>query len=248
MYTHAKHSCPSARKTKVEPASIETQLQAQAQELQRLRDRDVLFDKLQAEVSALRSQPVVVPAPPAAPPIPVEDHSTTNNVKAETINVQIVHPPPAHPFVHNFGEEDTRHLKDVLGAILDAMPHGTPGKAVIASAVRAVYSDPTYPQNMTVHIPNKRDNVPHIRTPTGWEPRTEAELYPRMVDRACDELQQKQDFELGTTPEGLRQLETRSALVSAAFKDEPEAKHLKNSAALIRPALYSNKTHVRELE
>jgi hypothetical protein len=169
-------------------------------------------------------------------------------VKDNTVNVQIVHPPPPHPFVHNFGEEDTRHLKDVLGAILDAMPHGTPGKAVIASAVRAVYSDPTYPQNMTVHIPNKRDNVPHIRTPTGWEPRTEAELYPRMVDRACDELQQKQDFELGTTPEGLRQLETRSALVSAAFKDEPEAKHLKNSAALIRPALYSNKTHVRELE
>ena len=96
---------------------------------------------------------------------------------------------------------------------------------------------------MTVHIPNKRDNVPHVRTPAGWEPRTEAEVYPRMVDRACDELQQKQDFELGTTPEGLRQLETRSALVSAAFKAEQHVKQLKNSAPLIRPALYGNKAH-----
>jgi hypothetical protein len=206
---------------------------------------------LQAEVAALKesasSALVPVAAAPVAPTSTVDDHSTTTTttVKADTVNVQINHAPPAAPIIfHNFGEEDTRHLKDVLGAILDALPHGTPGKAVIASAVRAVYSDPTYPQNMTVHIPNKRDNVPHIRTPTGWEPRTEAELYPRMVDRACDELQQKQDFELGTTPEGLRQLETRSALVSAAFKDEPDAKQLKNSAPLIRPALYSNKAHV----
>jgi hypothetical protein len=186
------------------------------------------------------SAPATVPLQSAPPSLTVDDRSTT--VQADTINVQINnHVHPSHSFIHNFGEEDTRHLKDVLGAILDAMPHGTPGKAVIASAVRAVYSDPAHPQNMTVHIPNKRDNVPHIRTPTGWEPRTEAELYPRMVDRACDELQQKQDFELGITPEGLRQLETRSVHVSAAFKAEPEAKQLKNSASLIRPALYANK-------
>jgi hypothetical protein len=200
------------------------------------------FRMMQAQVEALQQATVLSPA--AAPP--VQDHST--NVQAETVNVQINHPisaPVIH--LHNFGEEDTRHLKDVLGAILDALPHGTPGTAVIASAVRAVYSDPTYPQNMTVHIPNKRDNVPHVRTPAGWEPRTEAEIYPRMVDRACDELQQKQDFVLGETPEGLRQLEVRSALVTAAFKSEQEAKLLKNSAPLIRPALYSNKTHTSSI-
>ena len=135
----------------------------------------------------------------------------------------------------------------MLGAILDALPRDTSGSAVIASAVRAVYGDPSYPQNMTVHIPNKRDNVPHIRTENGWEPRSEAELYPRMVDRACDELQQKQDFELGTTLTGLRQLETRSALVSAAFASEQEAKYLKNSATLIRPVLYANKPHIQRL-
>jgi hypothetical protein len=203
--------------------------------------------KVEQQLTLLEHFPVgpVPPGSAAAQPVghstTVNDHSTTTNVKDNTVNVQIVHPAPI--FIHNFGEEDTRHLKDVLGAILDALPHGTPGKAVIASAVRAVYSDPSHPQNMTVHIPNKRDNVPHIRTPTGWEPRTEAELYPCMVDRACDELQQKQDFELGITPEGLRQLETRSALVSAAFKAEPEAKQLKHSAPLIRPALYGNKVH-----
>jgi hypothetical protein len=183
--------------------------------------------------------PEVAQVVPVAPL--VEDHRSS--VQAEVINVQINHAPPPAIHLHNFGEEDTRHLMDVLGAILDALPHDTPGEAVIASAVRAVYSDPAHPQNMTVHIPNKRDNVPHVRTPAGWEPRTEAEVYPRMVDRACDELQQKQDFELGTTPEGLRQLETRSALVSAAFKAEQHVKQLKNSAPLIRPALYGNKAH-----
>ena len=65
-----------------------------------------------------------------------------------------------------------------------------------------------------------------------------------MVDRACTELQLKQDFELGYTPAGLTQLEARSMHVSSAFKAETDAKYAKTAVGLLRPLLQANKAHV----
>jgi hypothetical protein len=146
--------------------------------------------------------------------------------------------------VHIHGEEDTSHLKAVLGELLDSLPPKTNGKVVLTKVAMKIYADPEYPQNITTYIPNKRDNIPHVWTKSGWEPRTEAEVYPAMVNRACDELQRKQDFELGYTPDGLVQLGVRSLHVRAAFDAETEAKDLKEAVHLFRPMLQGNKHHL----
>lgn len=163
---------------------------------------------------------------------------TDNSVRADTLNVQMnVHLPSTE--VRNFGEEDTTHLKKALGRLLDSLPKGTLGEAVVAGVIRSIWNDPEHPQNMTIHIPNKRDNVPHVKTPFGWQPRSEAEVYPRILGRACTELQDNQEHELGLTPSGLRRLHDRSEHVTAAFEVEKRLKDqaVKHIATLVRPSL-----------
>ena len=192
---------------------------------------------LRAELAAIKDQ---LGQAVAVPHHADYSRHTDNSVRADTLNVQMnVHlPPPSE--VRNFGEEDTSHLKKLLGRMLDTLPKGTQGEAVVAGVIRSIWNDPEHPQNMTIHIPNKRDNVPHVKTPFGWQPRSEAEVYPRIIDRACTELQDNQDHELGFTPSGLKHLHERSEHVAAAFQAEErlrEQPNFKQMATLVRPSL-----------
>jgi hypothetical protein len=192
-------------------------------------------------VSQQQKQIAALSALPTAPHVSLsvtDNHAVTHN------ELHINHAPQIHIKVNTHGKEDTSHLKEKLGLLLDTMAPGVDGKVVIAKVLGLIYNDPTCPQNMTAYISNKRDNIPHVRTPDGWEPRTEAEVYPAMVIRACSELELKQDFELGYTPEGLIQLEARSRHVRAAFDAEPDVKVPKEAAQFLRPMLQSNKGHL----
>lgn len=172
-----------------------------------------------------------------AGPITINHHETKISSN-DTYNVINIH-------VH--GEEDTSHLKELLGKLLDRLEPGTPGDQIIAKVLGLIYRDPAHPQNMTVCIPSARNSTPWIRTLKGWEPQSEHIVYPAMITRACNELMQKQDFELGYTPEGLAQLEVRSEHVKAAFDAEPHAKHPKVAAQILRPVLRQNQHVVASL-
>lgn len=171
----------------------------------------------------------------------VNQDNRDQSVGTMNVQVAVINNGPQEP-IHNFGEEDTSAYVGVLGALLDILPKGTAGDAVIAGVFRLIWNNPDFPQNRTIQLLNKRDGVPHVKTPRGWEPRSEAEVIPRMIDRACDELDTKQDHSLGLTPSGLKKLHARSEHVSAAFKVEAALKAPENrkiAREMIRPVLYS---------
>lgn len=230
---HRKLHCHGAKARATEP---ETELEVRMAALEAR-----LGAKLDATLAELQAKP-------ASAPVAVV---TAGRDQIQSIdqsqNVHVHHHAAPPVSINVWGCEDTSHLKERLGQLLDSLRSGTTGKAVIAGVVGLIYSDPENPQNMTAYIPNKRDNIPHVRTEVGWEPRPEGEVYPAMVDRACNELQLKQDFELGYTPEGLVQLEARSEHVKSAFDAEKEAKAPKEAASFMRPVLQANKAHVQSL-
>jgi len=153
----------------------------------------------------------------------------------------------SHIHINLWGSEDTSDFKERLGAMLDSLPAGASGKQVLARVMSMIWADPSRPQNLTAFIPNVRDNIPHVRTEGGWEPRPEADVYPEMVRRACTELERKQDFELGYTPEGLEQLTRRGQHVRAAFDSEPSTLLPKEAASLIRPLLLASRLHLERM-
>jgi hypothetical protein len=198
------------------------------------------FARLEMEITMLKRQVALPIQPPQLPAATNVDHNTIDNRdQSRTVHTEVHFHGPVQINLH--GKEDTAHLKEMLGQMLDSLPTKTDGKVVLTKVAKMIYADPAYPQNVTTYIPNKRDNIPHVWTASGWEPRTEAEVYPAMVNRACDELQLKQDFELGYTPDGLVQLGVRSGHVRAAFDAETEAKDLKEAAHMFRPMLQGNK-------
>jgi hypothetical protein len=230
---HKKKSCPALR---AKPASLELPANA------------VLEKKIEAlrqELLALRS--AVVPATQIVNQDNRDQSVGTMNVQVAVINGG---QGAAGQEVHNFGEEDTSAYVEVLGRLLDILPKGTAGDAVIAGVMRLIWNNPEFPENRTIQMLNKRDGVPHVKTPNGWEPRSEAEVIPRMIDRACDELCSKQDHNLGLTPSGLKKLNDRSEHVSAAFRVEAELKSPENrkiAREMIRPALYGSGARARPI-
>lgn len=144
-----------------------------------------------------------------------------------------------HIHIHSFGDEDTSTLRDVIGKMLDELPAGTPGLTVISKVMSLIYANPDLPQNHTVYIPNKRDNIPYIKNGDTWETRSEIDLYPAMLSYTCDTIQNTQDFRLADTEDGRVVLAKRSEHVKAAYAAEKEAlADRKVTAQMIRPLLY----------
>lgn len=162
---------------------------------------------------------------------------------SHTTNVLNIHP-PHHPIViRNFGEEDTSDYKKEIGHMLDGMRAGTPGETVISKMINLLYNNPDRPQNRTVQIRNKRDNIPYVKTKNGWEARPEREVYPAMIGQACTALMDNQAFELGETLEGLERLAHRSGHLRSAFdveKDLQSNEKAGEASRLLRPVLYNN--------
>ena len=122
--------------------------------------------------------------------------------------------------------------------MLDAMLEDTGGDAVLSETCRNIWCNPDHPQNMTVYIPNKRDNIPHVMTPSGWQARSGAEVYPKILDKACTALEKNQQHDVGYTPSGLEKLDRRGRLQRAAFDAELELKTQgKDLEKLLRPVL-----------
>jgi hypothetical protein len=188
--------------------------------------------RLQSEIEELKTAPVVATGGPTL--VDQSDRSTHNNVRVTnhvTINA---------PGIRNYGEEDVSFLRGHFGFVLDGMTLKATSEQVIAAMMRAIWSNPAHPENRTVMIPNRKENMPHVKTPAGWEARSEMELYPEMVTRACTELQDTQEHE---SP----QIHERSIRVKTAF--DGEAALLENpraTAALLRPILQGNKIHAIE--
>jgi hypothetical protein len=199
-------------------------------ELVEMQEKVANLEKALAGATLTPSPPTQPVVATAAPPTIVDNRDQSHTVHFHG---------PVQINLH--GKEDTTHLKEMLGQLLDSLPPKTDGKVILTKVAKMIYADPEHPQNVTTYIPNKRDNIPHVWTASGWEPRSEAEIYPAMVNRACDELQLKQEFELGYTPDGLVQLGVRSSHVRAAFDAETEAKDLKEAAHMFRPMLQGNK-------
>lgn len=189
------------------------------------------LEKLKLEMAQLKSSPVALTAPGGPTLVDQSDRSTHNNVRVTnhvTINA---------PGIRNYGEEDVSYLKGFIGGALDRMTLKATTEQVIAATMRAIWSNPAHPENRTVMIPNRKENMPHIKTPAGWEARSEQELYPEMVSRACVELQDNQDHD---DP----RIHERSIRVQRAF--DGEAALIENpraTAALLRPILQNNKMH-----
>lgn len=180
----------------------------------------------------------VAPAAAAAPPAigTINVSNTTNTY------VNIFAAP------HAFGEEDTTYLKEELGALFDSMPPGAPGETIISAVSRVLWGNPNHPRNRNIVIMNRRDNVPMVWTPRGWEPRSEIEIYPQMVGRTCHEIEKAQEHSLMETPEGYRRLERRSAHVRRAFDAEKDVvASLMRSQAALRPILQANGDAMRDL-
>ena len=232
---HKKKSCPALRAKPAGPEKPEPPVNAALEKK---------IEAIRQELLALRT--AVVPV--------VQDNRDqsvgTMNVQVAVINGGQGAARGAAPEVHNFGEEDTSAYVEVLGQLLDILPKGTAGDAVIAGVMRLIWNNPEFPENRTIQMLNKRDGVPHVKTPNGWEPRSEAEVIPCMIDRACDELCSKQDHNLGLTPSGLKKLNDRSEHVSAAFKVEAALKSPENrklARQMIRPALYGSGARARPI-
>lgn len=143
--------------------------------------------------------------------------------------------------INNFGNENLDGVLGEITTMLDSMPEGLPGEAVLAETVRFIYGNQMKPQNRTVRITNKRDNIPSIRNGDIWEERTEAFLYPVMIEKACQTLQNNQNFGLGESVVGLSKLAQHGKLLRSAFDLEHRLKKdVKMAAEIIRPVLYSN--------
>lgn len=194
-------------------------------------------------VSELRGdlQQLQVALPVAAGSIePVEDYSL--HAKAGRDAHQYLAPVQQNSVnvtINNFGQENTEGLEEEIGAMLDALPPNTPGMSVISKMLGLIYDNPNRPENQTVRITNRRDNVPSIMTDDGWKTKSEIELYPAMIDRACTVLQFSQDFRLGDTREGGVVLAKRSTHVRSAFDAEKASlSDPKAVVKMMRPMLY----------
>lgn len=116
--------------------------------------------------------------------------------------------------------------------MLDDLPLGSPGESVIAAAMRALWSDPAHPENRTFCIRNKKTNVPYVMGEEGWVPRAEQELYPTMISRAVDELNDRQNH-------AHPNLVPRCERLQAAFEAESAMKDWRKAAQIIRPLGYA---------
>ena len=162
-----------------------------------------------------------------------KDNRVTHNtlVQGDVSGTKIV--------INNFGEEDLSDMLDDVGKMLDALPSGTPGEGVISSAMSLIYNNPKRPQNRTVRITNKRDNVPSIKVGDTWVNKSEIELYPTMIKVACKFLEDNQDYTLGDRLASRPKLAYRSAHVRNAFDIEATmTKDEKMRTRAIRPLLY----------
>jgi hypothetical protein len=209
--------------------------------------------ELQAKVKALevvstvRSDPALTGGDVAIAGGVAIDQSVHNT------QVNIAPVPVTTPITINiFGQEDTAHLTPkTMGELLDALPTGVPdGQRVVVSVIREIYGNPAHPENLTCFSPNKKDDTIYVRSATGWEPRTGNEIYPKMLSRACTELNDKQDFHVETPV-----LEERSKQVKAAFEYETTitadslppraaAKALAGLAKSLRPLASTNKGYL----
>lgn len=154
--------------------------------------------------------------------------------------------------INLFGQENTTHLTPkAMGELLDALPTGVPdGQRVVVSVIREIYGNPAHPENLTCFSPNKKGDTIYVRSATGWEPRTGNEIYPKMLTRACTELNDKQDFHVEAPV-----LEERSKQVKAAFEYETTitadslppkeaARALAGLAKSLRPLASTNKGYL----
>lgn len=142
------------------------------------------------------------------------------------------------PQINNFGEETvSASMREEFGEVLDRLPVESAGPVIISAISRAIWADPSHPENQTVMI---QDGNLYIKTENGWEARTELELYPQMIDRACMELNCYRSY---SHP----RLEERVAKTEIAFQYEPAAKSPGNAPKILRPLISSNAQHLRSL-
>lgn len=204
------------------------------------------IDQLQQQIAALRPITAAVLAQKAPGACASGTLWDRQQISIDQLDhSQHIHGPVVHGDVHvqvqinNFGEENVEGLGAEIGSMLDALPESTPGESIISRVLGLIYRNPKRPENQTIRIMNKRDNIPYIKTRAGWQSKAEVELYPQIIDRACNELQVNQDFRLADTEEGRKKLSKRSIHVRKAFDAERASLvDPKGRARMVRPLFY----------
>ncbi len=92
-----------------------------------------------------------------------------------------------------FGRESTAHITpEVIRGVLDGARRNPALQGAIKAAVletaRLVYSNSAHPENMTVYIPNKKENSACVRGKDGWELLPTEEVLPPMARLSVDML------------------------------------------------------------
>lgn len=144
--------------------------------------------------------------------------------------------PAPPPPLRNFGEEEASHLPAKIGQMLDQLPRESSGPDIITAVVKAIWDDPEHPENKTITIPDKSNNIPYARKEGEWLMQSEMDLYPRVVDQACMFLDQVRDLPHANSAE-------RVEKISRAFIYEARAKNPSNAPGLLRPVLQQNTQH-----
>lgn len=112
-----------------------------------------------------------------------------NNVLGNQININI------------FGGETVSHInpekvRGVLDESIQASADPVQGATqALLKAAALIYSDPTYPENLTCYLPNKRKDDVMIHSNEGWEIQPCRLVLPPMTKKSMDALFSHQPFE-----------------------------------------------------
>jgi len=245
---HETHRCPDRpgqpEATQITPAEKVIKLEAEIESLKAA---------MQSGGIAIPTPPVVISSntngvagtPPVASNI-VGNHSGNSYNHNHSHNTDD-HSQNVHITINSWGHEDMTGMKQKLASLFDECTPGTDGKTILAKVLRAIYGDPEKPENMTAILPNKRDLIPMIMTESGWELRSEAEVYPEMVKRSCTTINDAQDVDLLTHEDGIACLKRREQHMRAAWEEE-KTMNSREVRSLLVPLLLGNRHHLEALK